>query len=59
MVQMIQMQTKTVMTVTATAMTTVLRCLRMAQRWLGATLTRRASEAMCAGRHYIVLLLIN
>ena len=43
----------------ATATTTALRCLRMARRWLGATLTRRASEAMCAGRHYIVLLLIN
>jgi hypothetical protein len=47
------------MTVTATATTTALRCLRMARRWLGATLTRRASEAMCAGCQYIVLLLIN
>ncbi len=39
-------------------LTTALRCLRTARRWLGATLTRRASEVMCAGLHYIVVLLI-
>ena len=39
-------------------LTKALRCLKMARRWLGATLTRRASKAMCAGRHYIVELLI-
>ena len=39
-------------------LTTALRCLQTAWRWLGATLTQRASEAMCAGRHYIVVLLI-
>ena len=37
---------------------TVLRCLRTARRWLGATLMQGASEAMCDGRHYIVVLLI-
>jgi len=39
-------------------LTMALRCLRTAWRWLGATLTRRASEAMSAGCHYIVVLLI-
>ena len=37
---------------------TALRCLQTARRWLGVMLTRRASEALCAGRHYIVVLLI-
>jgi len=38
--------------------TTALRCLRTARRCLGATLTRRASKAMCTERHCIVVLLI-
>ena len=37
---------------------TALQCLQTARRWLGATLTQRASEAMCTGCHYIVVLLI-
>ena len=39
-------------------LTTTLGCLQMARRWLGATLTQRASKAMSAGCHYIVVLLI-